>query len=113
MENHTYFFQWQVPVDNSNIGRPDQFIDVKAEWDGQTTYGDDMPFAHVCPINMTFLDVLKVSNWNLAYRDIKNTAERHFKSLLQQMKKGQDIEIISKEENPVLTRLNNKHAIAV
>lgn len=107
MKNLTYFFQYNIPAANHATGRKDDFINVLAEWDGHTEYSEEkIPLVIVNPVNMSFYDVLKVDNWMLAHKQIKNIAERHFKSLSKELAKENAHKLLSEENNPVLSRLN-------
>lgn len=76
--NYVHMFQWNIPADNHYLGRTDWYINVIAEWGNSSYYSDGRPIVSVQPINIDFVDLRQVKNWELATRQIVEIAEKHF-----------------------------------
>lgn len=108
---HVHMFQWNIPSENHFANRTDRFLNIIAEWDGDSFFDDGRPMVFVNLINPDIHDCISVLDWFEAKRQIEKAALTHFADIARQEKIARaKAELIAEgelEENPILQRLQN------
>jgi len=97
---HVHFFQFNIPAPNHFIGLPDRYINVIAEWDGESFYKDGRPFVHTAPVNISFSELMQVKDWYTACAEIDECAEKHFAQIDRAQKLAEARAVLMQENEP-------------
>lgn len=86
MKTKVYFFQYNLPVENSKNGETDCFIDCAAEWNGSFYHSTKRPVViNEGPIfsRLTNYHLMVVKDWNKVLRDVERIAQEYFSDLVK------------------------------
>ena len=93
---HTYFFQYNVPAENTRANETGYFINVFSEWNGESFYHDGKPMVSCkMPIIQHLYDCTNVKDWSKAVNEIDKLIDAHFTEIAERIKIEQAKEVLS------------------